>query len=146
VLDGLGLKFQPLTEVEWTVHRFKSKRCASIRSPDASRSRRCTSAGRSCTSHRQDARHSTTRLDQERVRRLLKEVRHYAHMHIHEVLADLVMMQKRDPSRGLHDDGGTVAETGPAADDDPAREGHHPRAADSVAITRWPRGLMGFDR
>ncbi|HZE89882.1 MAG TPA: DUF362 domain-containing protein [Verrucomicrobiae bacterium] len=149
VLDGLGLKFQPLTEVEWTVHRFKSKllRLNQI-FPDGIEIPKMY-VGRQILhlpTVKTHGHSTTTGSIKNAFGGLLKEVRHYAHKHIHEVLADLVMMQKEIHPAVFTMMDGTVAGDGAG----PRTMIPHVKdtilgAADSVAIDSVAARLMGFD-
>jgi hypothetical protein len=131
VLDRFSLKFQPLTEVKWIVYRFKSP-LLMLNRIFRKGSRSFHLSGRNVLpADRQDHGHSTDRLDQNAFGRLLKEVRHYAHKHIHEVLVDLVMMQKE-----LHPAVFTVMDGSVAGD------GAGPRTWSRWSRTRcWPRPI-----
>jgi len=77
---------------------------------------------------------------------LLKEVRHYAHKYMHEVLVDLMLMQKQLHPRMLAVMDGTVAGDGAG----PRTMTPHGKnlilaSADSVAIDAVAARLMGFD-
>jgi len=149
VLDRFGLKFQPLTEVSWMVYRFKSPLLRlnqifpeGIEIPSIYPGRNILHLPTVKTHG-----HSTTTGSiKNAFGGLLKEVRHYAHKYIHEVLVDLMMMQ-----RELHPAVFTVM------DGTVAGNGAGPRtmipvvkdvilaSADPVAIDAVAAKLMGFD-
>ncbi len=149
VLERHGLKFQPLTQVEWQVYRFKSPLLKlndifpeGIEIPSIYPGRDILHLPTVKTHG-----HSiTTGAIKNAFGGLLKEVRHYAHKHIHEVLVDLLMMQ-----RELHPNVFAVMD-GTVAGDGAGPRTMIPRiknvilaSADSVAIDAVAARLMGFD-
>jgi len=96
-LDRYGLTFQPLPEVEWMVYKFQSPLLKlnhifpeGIEIPKMY-------VGKSIIHFPTVKTHGhsiTTGAIKNAFGGLLKEVRHYAHKYIHEVMVDLVMMQK----------------------------------------------------
>jgi uncharacterized protein (DUF362 family) len=149
VLERAGLKFQPLTEVEWTVHRFKAPLLRlneifpdGIEIPKLYPGRQILHLPTVKTHG-----HSTTTGSVKNAfGGLLKEVRHYAHKYIHEVLADLVMMQKEIHPAVFTLMDGTVCGDGAG----PRTMVPHIKdlilgASDSVAIDAVAARLMGFD-
>ena len=77
---------------------------------------------------------------------LLKEVRHYAHEYIHEVLVDLLYMQRELHPGVFAVMDGTVVGDGAGPRTMLPREGNLILAsADSVAIDAIAARLMGFD-
>ena len=98
VLRRHGVPFIPLPDVEWMVYRVHSRRCSSSTgsSPRASRSRRCTWGRTSLhlPTVKTHGHSTTTGAIKNAFGGLLKEVRHYAHEFIHEVLVDLMYMQR----------------------------------------------------
>ncbi|HXH28411.1 MAG TPA: DUF362 domain-containing protein [Candidatus Polarisedimenticolia bacterium] len=149
VLDRLGLAFTALTEVDWTVHRFRAPLLRlndifpeGIQIP-------ALYAGKNIVHLPTVKTHGhavTTGSIKNAFGGLLKEVRHYAHKYMHEVLVDLVLMQKE-----LHPGIFTVM------DGTVCGNGAGPRTmipvvgnvllagADSVAIDAVAARLMGFD-
>jgi hypothetical protein len=95
VLDRYNCRFQPLTEVEWIVYKFKSKLLKlndifpeGIEIPAIYPGRDILHLPTVKTHG-----HSiTTGAIKNAFGGLLKEVRHYAHKYIHEVLVDLLLM------------------------------------------------------
>lgn len=149
VLEAAGLKFQPLTEVEWTVHRFESPLLRlnqifpeGIEIPKMYPGRQILHLPTVKTHG-----HSTTTGSiKNAFGGLLKEVRHYAHKYIHEVLVDLVMMQKEIHPAVFTLMDGTVCGDGAG----PRTMIPHVKdfilgAADSVAIDAVAARMMGFD-
>jgi len=77
---------------------------------------------------------------------LLKEVRHYAHKYIHEVMVDLVMMQKELHPGVFTVMDGTVAGNGAGPRTmKPVVKDYLLAAEDSVAIDAIAARMMGFD-
>ncbi|UCG58261.1 MAG: DUF362 domain-containing protein [Phycisphaerales bacterium] len=77
---------------------------------------------------------------------LLKEVRHYAHKYIHEVLVDLVIMQKELHPGIFAVMDGTVCGDGAGPRTMVPRIGNYVLAsADSVAVDAVAAKMMGFD-
>ena len=149
VLDKYGLPFIPLPEVEWTVYEFKSKllRLNEI-FPDGIEIPTMF-AGRDILHLPTVKTHGhsvTTGAVKNAFGGLLKEVRHYAHKYIHEVMVDLLLMQ-----RELHPNVFAVMD-GTVAGDGAGPRTMVPRvknvilaSADSVAIDAVAARLMGFD-
>jgi uncharacterized protein (DUF362 family) len=149
VLERYGCRFQPLTEVDWVVYRFESKLLKlneifpeGIEIPSIYPGRDILHLPTVKTHG-----HSiTTGAIKNAFGGLLKEVRHYAHKYIHEVMVDLLLMQ-----RELHPNVFAVMDGTVAGD------GAGPRtmiptvrnvilaSSDSVAIDAVAAQLMGFD-
>jgi uncharacterized protein (DUF362 family) len=149
VLQKHGLTFQPLTEVDWQVYRFKSPLLKlneifpeGIQIPAIYPSRQILHLPTVKTHG-----HAVmTGAVKNSFGGLLREVRHYAHKYMHEVLVDLLYMQ-----RELHPAVFTVMD-GTVAGDGAGPRTMIPRvknlllaAADSVAIDAIAARLMGFD-
>jgi uncharacterized protein (DUF362 family) len=149
VLQKHGLTFQPLTEVDWQVYRFKSPLLKlneifpeGIQIPAIYPSRQILHLPTVKTHG-----HAVmTGAVKNSFGGLLREVRHYAHKYMHEVLVDLLYMQ-----RELHPAIFTVMD-GTVAGDGAGPRTMIPRvknlllaAADSVAIDAIAARLMGFD-
>jgi len=149
VLDRYGLTFQPLTEVKWTVYRFKSKLLMldrifpeGIEIPEMYIGKQILHLPTLKT----HGHSTTTGAIKNAFGGLLKEVRHYAHKHIHEVLVDLMLMQ-----RELHPSVFSVMD-GTVCGDGAGPRTMIPRvkdfilaSADSVAIDACAAKMMGFD-
>lgn len=149
VLDKYRCAFQPLTDVEWTVFPFKSKLLKlnhifpeGIEIPAIYQGRDILHLP-TVKTHGHSV---TTGAIKNAFGGLLKEVRHYAHKYIHEVLVDLLLMQ-----RELHPNVFAVMDGAVAGD------GAGPRtmipsvrnvilaSADSVAIDAVAAKIMGFE-
>ena len=149
VLEKHGCSFQPLTDVEWKVHRFESELLKlndifpeGIEIP-------AMYAGRDILHLPTVKTHGhsvTTGAIKNAFGGLLKEVRHYAHKYIHEVLVDLLYMQ-----RELHPNVFAVMD-GTVAGDGAGPRTMFPKVqnvllagADSVAIDAVAAKMMGFE-
>ncbi|RKX29772.1 MAG: DUF362 domain-containing protein [Candidatus Zixiibacteriota bacterium] len=149
VLEKYGLGFTALPEVEWEVHEFKEPLMKldqifpeGIEIPKMFRGRQIIHLPTVKT----HGHSTTTGAIKNAFGGLLKEVRHYAHKYIHEVLVDLMIMQKElHPSIFAVMDG-TVAGDGAG----PRTMTPHSKniilaSSDSVAIDAIAAKLMGFD-
>lgn len=97
VLERYGLGFTPLPEVEWTVHEFRDPllKLSEI-FPEGIQVPKMF-LGKSILhlpTVKTHGHSTTTGAVKNAFGGLLKEVRHYAHKHIHEVLVDLLIMQR----------------------------------------------------
>ncbi len=149
VLDRLDLKFTPLTEVEWQVYPFKSPLLKlndifpeGIQIPAIYPGRQILHLP-TVKTHGHAVMTGSVK---NSFGGLLREVRHYAHKYMHEVLVDLLYMQ-----RELHPAVFTVMD-GTVAGDGAGPRTMIPRvknlilaATDSVAIDAIAAKLMGFD-
>ena len=149
VLKRHGLTFTPLTEVEWRVYRFKSPLLKlnqifpeGIQIPAIYPGRQILHLP-TVKTHGHAVMTGSVK---NSFGGLLREVRHYAHKYMHEVLVDLLYMQ-----RELHPAVFTVMD-GTVAGDGAGPRTMIPReknlilaAADSVAIDAIAAQLMGFD-
>lgn len=149
VLEQYGCRFQPLTEVEWTVYRFKSELLKlneifpeGIEIPSIYPGRDILHLP-TVKTHGHSV---TTGATKNAFGGLLKEVRHYAHKYIHEVMVDLLLMQ-----RELHPNVFAVMD-GTVAGDGAGPRTMIPKiqnvllaSSDSVAIDAVAAKLMGFD-
>ena len=149
VLERYGLSFTPLTEVEWTTYEFRSEllRLNEI-FPEGIEIPKCF-IGKDIIHLPTVKTHGhsiTTGAIKNAFGGLLKEVRHYAHKYIHEVLVDLLIMQ-----RELHPNvfalmDGTVCGNGAGPRTmDPVEGDLVLASADSVAIDAVAAKIMGFD-
>ena len=149
VLRRHGLRFTPLPDVEWQVYKFKSPLLKlndifpeGIQIPAIYPGRQIVHLPTVKTHG-----HATmTGSVKNSFGGLLREVRHYAHKYMHEVLVDLLYMQ-----RELHPGVFTVMD-GTVAGDGAGPRTMIPRvknlllaASDSVAIDSVAARLMGFD-
>jgi uncharacterized protein (DUF362 family) len=149
VLERHGLPFIPLPDVEWTVHRFKSPLLKlndifpeGIEIPKMYVGKNiCQLPTIKTHGHSQ-----TTGAIKNSFGGLLKEFRHYAHEFMHEVLVDLMYMQ-----RELHPGifavmDGTVMGDGAGPRTMVPRVGNLILAStDQVAIDAIAAKIMGFD-
>ncbi|MFQ5511272.1 MAG: DUF362 domain-containing protein [Candidatus Krumholzibacteriia bacterium] len=149
VLRNYGCAFHPLTEVEWKVHRFESKLLKlnhifpeGIEIPAIYQGRDILHLP-TVKTHGHSV---TTGAIKNAFGGLLKEVRHYAHKYIHEVLVDLLYMQ-----RELHPNVFAVMD-GTVAGDGAGPRTMFPKVqnvilagADSVAIDAVAAKMMGFE-
>ena len=149
VLEGQGLRFTPLPDVEWTVYRFRSPlmRLNQI-FPEGIEIPKMY-IGRSILhlpTVKTHGHSTTTGAIKNAFGGLLKEVRHYAHKYIHEVMVDLMLMQREIHPAVFAVMDGTVAGDGAG----PRTMTPHVKnlilaSADSVAIDAVAARLMGFD-
>jgi uncharacterized protein (DUF362 family) len=149
VLQRHGLTFTPLTEVEWQVYRFKSPLLKlndifpeGIQIPSMYPGRQILHLP-TVKTHGHAVMTGSVK---NSFGGLLREVRHYAHKYMHEVLVDLLYMQ-----RELHPGVFTVMD-GTVAGDGAGPRTMIPRiknlilaATDSLAIDAIAARLMGFD-
>ena len=149
VLQRHGLTFTPLPDVDWQVYRFKSPLLKlndifpeGIEIPAIYPGRQIVHLP-TVKTHGHAVMTGSVK---NSFGGLLREVRHYAHKHMHEVLVDLLYMQ-----RELHPAVFTVMD-GTIAGDGAGPRTMIPRvknlllaAADSVAIDSVAARLMGFD-
>src|SRR6195256_1148291 len=149
VLNRHGLTFTPLTEVEWRVYQFKSPLLKlnqifpeGIQIPAIYPGRQILHLP-TVKTHGHAVMTGSVK---NSFGGLLREVRHYAHKYMHEVLVDLLYMQ-----RELHPAVFTVMD-GTVAGDGAGPRTMIPRvknlilaATDSVAIDAIAAQLMGFD-
>ena len=149
VLQRHGLTFTPLTEVDWQVYRFKSPLLKlndifpeGIQIPAIYPGRQIVHLP-TVKTHGHAVMTGSVK---NSFGGLLREVRHYAHKYMHEVLVDLLYMQ-----RELHPGIFTVMD-GTVAGDGAGPRTMIPRvknlllaASDSLAIDAIAARLMGFD-
>ncbi len=149
ILENYGLDFVPLTEVEWIVYNFKEPLLKlndifpeGIEIPKMFVGRQIIHLPTIKT----HGHSTTTGAIKNAFGGLLKEVRHYAHKYIHEVLVDLVLMQKELHPKVLAVMDGTVCGDGAGPRTMIPRPGNVILASfDSVAIDAVAAGIMGFD-
>jgi hypothetical protein len=149
VLDRYGCRFQPLTDVKWDVYRFKSRLLKlndifpeGIEIPSIYPGKDILHLPTVKTHG-----HSiTTGAVKNAFGGLLKEVRHYAHKYIHEVLVDLLLMQLELHPNVFAVMDGTVAGDGAGPRTMiPSTRNVILASADSVAIDAVAAKLMGFE-
>lgn len=149
ILNENNCRFQPLTEVEWTVYKFKSDLLKLNHIFPEGIEIPAIYPGRDILHLPTVKTHGhsiTTGAIKNAFGGLLKEVRHYAHKYIHEVMVDLLLMQ-----RELHPNVFAVMD-GTVAGDGAGPRTMFPKvqnvilaSADSVAIDAVAAKLMGFD-
>jgi uncharacterized protein (DUF362 family) len=149
VLRKYGLDFTPLPDVEWVVYRFKEKLLRlneifpeGIEIPKMYIGRQIIHLPTVKT----HGHSTTTGAVKNSFGGLLKEVRHYAHKYMHEVLVDLMIMQRELHPSILAVMDGTVCGDGAG----PRTMTPHSKnillaSADSVAIDAVAAKIMGFD-
>jgi uncharacterized protein (DUF362 family) len=149
VLEKYGLRFIPLTEVEWTIYPFKNRLLRlndifpeGIEIPKILVGKNVVHLPTVKThGHSQ-----TTGAIKNAFGGLLKEVRHYAHKYIHEVLVDLMLMQQELHPGIFAVMDGTVCGDGAGPRTMTPKIGNYILASgDCVAIDAVAASLMGFD-
>ncbi len=149
VLRAYGIDFTALPEVEWVVHRFKGKLLKlnelfpeGIQIPKMF-------IGNSILHLPTLKTHGhsiTTGSVKNAFGGLLKEVRHYCHKYIHEVLADLMVMQREIHPSVFTVMDGTVAGNGAGPRTMvPMVKDFLLAGSDSVAVDAVAARMMGFD-
>ncbi len=149
VLRYYGLSFTPLTNVEWRVHRFRSPLLklpeifpGGIEIPTIFEGKNVLHLP-TVKTHGHSV---TTGAIKNAFGGLLKEVRHYAHKHIHEVLVDLVYMQKElHPGVFAVMDGTVCGDGAGPRTMIPRIKNYLLASGDSVAIDAVAAHMMGFD-
>ncbi|HEX3176254.1 MAG TPA: DUF362 domain-containing protein [Methylomirabilota bacterium] len=149
VLARHGLPFIPLPDVEWTIYRFKSPLLKlnqifpeGIEIPTMYVGKNILQLP-TCKVHGHS---QTTGAIKNAFGGLLKEVRHYAHEFIHEVMVDLMYMQRELHPGVFAVMDGTVMGDGAGPRTMVPRVGNLILAsADSVAIDAIAAQIMGFD-
>jgi uncharacterized protein (DUF362 family) len=149
ILERHGLPFIPLPEVEWTVYRFRSPllKLNQIFPEGIEIPKMFVGASVLHLPTLKTHGHSlTTGAVKNAFGGLLKEVRHYAHEFIHEVLVDLLYMQRELHPAVFAVMDGTVVGDGAGPRTMLPREGNLIlAAADSVALDAIAARLMGYD-
>ena len=149
VLERHGLPFVPLPEVEWTVHRFRSPLLKlnhifpeGIEIPEMYVGKNVLH----CPTVKVHGHSVTTGAIKNAFGGLLKEVRHYAHEFIHEVMVDLMYMQRELHPGVFAVMDGTVMGDGAGPRTMVPRVGNLILASqDQVAIDAIAARIMGFD-
>lgn len=149
VLEKYGLPFIPLTDVEWTSYGFKGPLLKMNEVFPEGFVIPKMFAGKNIIHLPTVKTHGhsvTTGAVKNAFGGLLKEVRHYAHKHIHEILVDLMVMQKElHPGLFCVMDG-TVCGDGAGPRTMKPRLGNILLAGgDSVAVDSVAARIMGFD-
>lgn len=149
ILSQYNLEFKPLPEQEWIVYKFKSKLLKlndifpeGIEIPKLYVGRQILHLPTVKT----HGHSTTTGAIKNSFGGLLKEVRHYAHKYIHEVMVDLMLMQKElHPSVFAVMDGTVCGNGAGPRTMDPEVQNYILASADSVAIDAIAAKMMGFD-
>jgi uncharacterized protein (DUF362 family) len=149
ILQRHGLRFIPLPDVEWRVYRFRSPLLRlngifpeGIEIPAMYAGKNVLHAP-TVKTHGHTV---TTGAIKNSFGGLLKEVRHYAHEFIHEVMVDLMSMQRELHPNVLAVMDGTVMGDGAGPRTMVPRVGNLILAsADQVAIDAIAARIMGFD-
>jgi len=149
ILERTGIPFIPLTEVEWGTHAFKNELLRLDRIFPEGIEIPKMFLGKNVLHLPTVKTHGhsvTTGAVKNAFGGLLKEVRHYAHKYIHEVLVDLMIIQKE-----LHPGIFSVMD-GTICGDGAGPRTMRPRVknvllagADSVAIDAVAAKIMGFE-
>lgn len=149
VLEKYGLSYVPLPEVEWVKYEFKTPLLklndlfpAGIEIPKIFFGKNIIHLPTVKTHG-----HSiTTGAVKNAFGGLLKEFRHYAHKYIHEVLVDLLVMQREvHPGIFAVMDGTVCGDGAGPRTMDPKVKGYILASGDSVAIDAIAAEMMGFD-
>ena len=149
ILDRAGLPFIPLPEVEWITYRFRSPllRLNQI-FPEGIQIPKMYVGKNVCQlpTAKVHGHSVTTGAIKNSFGGLLKEVRHYAHEFMHEVLVDLMYMQREIHPHVFAVMDGTVMGDGAGPRTMVPRVGNLILAsADQVAIDAIAAKIMGFD-
>jgi len=149
ILEKYGLKFNPLPEAEWVKYEFKEKLLRlnqifpeGIEIPKIYIGKQIIHLP-TLKTHGHSV---TTGAVKNAFGGLLKEVRHYAHKYIHEVLVDLMIMQKELHPGILAVMDGTVCGDGAGPRTmQPVIKNYILASNDSVALDAIAAKMMGFD-
>lgn len=149
VLEKYGIPFQPLTEVEWTVHKFRTPLLKLSEIFPRGIEIPAIYAGKDVLhlpTVKTHGHSTTTGSIKNSFGGLLKEVRHYAHKYMHEVLVDLLIMQKELHPNIFTVMDGTVCGNGAGPRTMEPYIGNIILASsDPVAIDAVAAKIMGFD-
>jgi len=149
VLQRYGLSFTPLPEVEWTVYQFKSPLLKlneifpeGIQIPKMFIGKNVLHLPTVKT----HGHSTTTGAIKNSFGGLLREVRHYSHKYMHEVLVDLMYMQKElHPGIFAAMDGTVCGDGAGPRTMFPKVQNYILASGDSVAIDSIAAKMMGFD-
>jgi uncharacterized protein (DUF362 family) len=149
VLERYGTPFTPLTEVEWTPYRFRGPLLRVDRLFPEGILIPKMFIGKNVLhlpTLKTHGHSTTTGAVKNAFGGLLKEVRHYAHKYIHEVLSDLMVMQRELHPHVFAVMDGTVCGDGAGPRTmRPVVKNLILASDDSVAIDAVAARLMGFD-
>lgn len=149
VLEKYGLKFQPLTETAWSVYHPKAETPAidatfpdGLKIPNIFRGRNVLHLPtQKCHGHT-----TITGSMKNAFGGLITERRHHSHKRIHEILADLLSIQKEIHPGIFTVMDGTVAGDGAGPRTmEPVVKNYILASADSVAVDAISAKMMGFD-
>jgi uncharacterized protein (DUF362 family) len=149
VLDKYSFKFTPLPEVKWVKYQFKNKLLMldkiflkGIEIPEMFIGKNIIHLPTVKT----HGHSTTTGAVKNAFGGLLKQVRHYAHKYIHEVLVDLMIMQKElHPNIFCVMDGTVCGDGAGPRTMIPVIKNYILASSDSVAIDAVAAKMMGFD-
>lgn len=149
VLQRYGLGFTPLPEVEWMVYQFKSPLLKlneifpeGIQIPKMFVGKNVLHLPTVKT----HGHSTTTGAIKNSFGGLLREVRHYSHKYMHEVLVDLLYMQRElHPGIFAVMDGTVCGDGAGPRTMEPKIQNYILASGDSVAIDAIAARLMGFD-
>ena len=149
VLEQYGLSFTPLPDVEWVKYQFKTPLLKlneifpeGIEIPKMYIGKNILHLPTVKT----HGHSTTTGAIKNAFGGLLKEVRHYAHKYIHEVLVDLLIMQKElHPGVFAVMDGTVCGDGAGPRTMEPKIHNYILASGDSVAIDAIAAKMMGFD-
>lgn len=149
VLNKYGIQFIPLTEVEWVKYEFKSEFLKlNLAFPEGIEIPKMF-VGKQIIHLPTVKTHGhsvTTGAIKNSFGGLLKEYRHYAHKYIHEILVDLMLMQKElHPSVFAVMDGTVCGDGAGPRTMEPRIKNYILASSDSVAIDSVAAKMMGFD-
>lgn len=149
VLERHGLTFQPLTEVPWTVHDFGDDLEVLPRIfPDGIHVPELF-AGKQVVhlpTLKTHGHTTTTGAVKNAFGGLLREERHYCHKHIHEVLVELVIMQRHlHPAQFAVVDGSVAGDGAGPRTMVPRQRDRLLAGADPVAVDAVGAALMGIE-
>ena len=149
VLEKSGLPFIPLPEVEWTVYPFRSPLLKlNAIFPEGIQIPKMF-AGKNVLhlpTVKTHGHSTTTGAVKNAFGGLLKEVRHYAHKYIHEVMVDLLYMQRElHPSLFAVMDGTVCGDGAGPRTMHPVVQNIILASGDSVAVDAVAAKVMGFD-
>ena len=149
IFNRYGLNFTPLPEVEWIKHEFKNKLLKLDQIfPDGIEIPRLFPGKRiiHLPTIKTHGHSITTGAIKNSFGGLLKEVRHYAHKYIHEVLVDLMIIQKElHPGIFSVMDGTICGDGAGPRTMKPVVKNLILASGDSVAIDAIAAKIMGFD-
>ena len=149
VLHKYGLPFIPLPEVEWTTYQFKEKLLRLDRIFPEGIEIPKMFIGKNIMhlpTVKTHGHSTTTGATKNAFGGLLKEVRHYAHKYIHEVLVDLLIMQQElHPGLFAVMDGTVCGDGAGPRTMFPRIKNYILAGSDSVAIDAVAAKMMGFD-